>query len=119
MGVTGLWDLLSPAGRRIPVEALGGKVLAVDASIWLTQFVKAIRDPQTGEMSKNAHLLGLFRRLCKLLFLNIKPVLVFDGATPAIKRRTVAARRKQSTPCRAPCHSGCSLCPALLVGLSA
>ena len=50
MGVKGLWRLLLPIGRRISIETLAGKVLAVDASIWLTQFVKAMRDPQTGKV---------------------------------------------------------------------
>ncbi|KAK4754775.1 hypothetical protein SAY87_008532 [Trapa incisa] len=94
MGVHGLWELLAPVGRRVSVETLAGKKLAIDASIWMIQFMKAMRD-DTGEMVKNAHLLGFFRRICKLLFLRTKPVFVFDGGTPALKRRTVIARRKQ------------------------
>ncbi|KAJ0841127.1 putative exodeoxyribonuclease I [Helianthus annuus] len=94
MGVHGLWELLSPVGRRVSVETLAGKRLAIDASIWMVQFMKAMRDEQ-GEMVKNAHILGFFRRICKLLFLRTKPVFVFDGATPALKRRTVIARRRQ------------------------
>jgi hypothetical protein len=35
-----------------------------DASIWLYQFIRAMRTPD-GEMMKNAHLLGFFRRICK------------------------------------------------------
>ena len=65
-----------------------------DASIWMVQFMKAMRD-EKGEMVRNAHLLGFFRRICKLLFLRTKPVFVFDGGTPALKRRTVIARRRQ------------------------
>ncbi|XP_052728328.1 DNA repair protein UVH3 isoform X13 [Vigna angularis] len=94
MGVHGLWELLSPVGRRVSVETLAGKTLAVDASIWMVQFMKAMRD-EKGEMVRNAHLLGFFRRICKLLFLRTKPVFVFDGGTPALKRRTVIARRRQ------------------------
>ncbi|RDX72864.1 DNA repair protein UVH3, partial [Mucuna pruriens] len=94
MGVHGLWELLAPVGRRVSVETLAGKVLAVDASIWMVQFIKAMRD-EKGEMVRNAHLLGFFRRICKLLFLRTKPVFVFDGGTPALKRRTVIARRRQ------------------------
>ncbi|KAI3722327.1 hypothetical protein L2E82_33360 [Cichorium intybus] len=94
MGVHGLWDLLSPVGRRVSVETLAGKRLAIDASIWMIQFMKAMRD-EHGEMVRNAHILGFFRRICKLLFLRTKPVFVFDGATPALKRRTVIARRRQ------------------------
>lgn len=57
------------------------------------QFMKAMRD-ERGDMIRNAHLLGFFRRLCKLLFLRIRPVFVFDGGTPALKRRTLLARRR-------------------------
>lgn len=60
----------------------------------MVQFVKAMRD-EKGEMVRNAHLLGFFRRICKLLFLRTKPVFVFDGGTPTLKRRTVIARRRQ------------------------
>ena len=41
----------------------------------------------------NAHLLGLYHRICKLLFYKIKPVFVFDGAPPQLKRETLARRR--------------------------
>ncbi|KAL3833180.1 hypothetical protein ACJIZ3_007916 [Penstemon smallii] len=94
MGVHGLWELLSPVGRRVSVETLAGKKLAIDASIWMIQFMKAMRD-EKGEMVRNAHILGFFRRICKLLYLRTKPVFVFDGGTPALKRRTVIARRRQ------------------------
>ncbi|KAH9314682.1 hypothetical protein KI387_023309, partial [Taxus chinensis] len=60
----------------------------------MVQFIKAMRDDK-GEMVRNAHLIGFFRRICKLLFLRVKPVFVFDGGTPALKRRTVIARRRQ------------------------
>ncbi|RID59977.1 hypothetical protein BRARA_F03166 [Brassica rapa] len=94
MGVQGLWELLAPVGRRVSVETLAGKRLAIDASIWMVQFIKAMRD-EKGDMVQNAHLIGFFRRICKLLFLKTKPVFVFDGGTPALKRRTVIARRRQ------------------------
>jgi len=64
-----------------------------DASGWIFRFIKAMRDDQ-GELLPNAHLIGFFRRICKLLFYNIRPVFVFDGSTPALKRRTVAERRR-------------------------
>ncbi|KAK9117156.1 hypothetical protein Sjap_016103 [Stephania japonica] len=94
MGVHGLWELIAPVGRRVSVETLAGKRLAIDASIWMVQFMKAMRD-ERGDMVRNAHILGFFRRICKLLFLRTKPVFVFDGGTPALKRRTVIARRRQ------------------------
>eukprot|EP00884_Botryococcus_braunii_P002641 jgi/Botrbrau1/12378/Bobra.0084s0003.2 len=94
MGVKDLWQLLEPVGRRINIEALTNKQLAVDASIWLHQFIKAMRN-EKGEVLQNAHLLGFFRRICRLLFHKIRPVFVFDGATPVLKRRTAIARRRR------------------------
>lgn len=91
MGVSGLWDLLSPVGHRVSNEHVRNKVLAVDISIWLTQFVKAMRDTE-GINIRNAHLLGVLRRCIKLIFLAVKPVLIFDGDTPVLKRRTLAMR---------------------------
>ena len=35
-----------------------------DASIWVNQFIKAMRN-QEGEMVRNAHLQGFFRRICR------------------------------------------------------
>ncbi|KAG9301503.1 hypothetical protein G9A89_008355 [Geosiphon pyriformis] len=64
----------------------------VHASIWLHQFLKAMRDKE-GNGLKNAHILGFFRRICKLLFYHIKPVFVFDGGVPALKRQTCLERK--------------------------
>ncbi|KAI9595498.1 hypothetical protein BDF19DRAFT_440680 [Syncephalis fuscata] len=50
---------------------------------------------EEGKPLENAHLLGFFRRICKLLHHNIKPVFVFDGATPELKRRTIAHRKRR------------------------
>lgn len=44
-------------------------------------------------MLPNAHLLGLFHRLCKLLFYRIKPIFVFDGGIPALKRQTMVGQK--------------------------
>ena len=40
MGIKGFWSLVSPAGHRLDIVTLAGKRLAVDASIWLVQFLK-------------------------------------------------------------------------------
>eukprot|EP00596_Hydrurales_sp_CCMP1899_P004972 CAMPEP_0119038400 /NCGR_PEP_ID=MMETSP1177-20130426/7320_1 /TAXON_ID=2985 /ORGANISM="Ochromonas sp, Strain CCMP1899" /LENGTH=1991 /DNA_ID=CAMNT_0007000961 /DNA_START=161 /DNA_END=6136 /DNA_ORIENTATION=+ len=51
-----------------------------------------MRDDE-GNMIKNAHLIGTMKRILKLLFHRIRPVFVFDGATPQLKIQTVKARR--------------------------
>ncbi|XP_075596680.1 DNA excision repair protein ERCC-5 isoform X1 [Balearica regulorum gibbericeps] len=94
MGVQGLWKLLECAGRPINPETLEGKILAVDISIWLNQAIKGARD-RGGSSIQNAHLLTLFHRLCKLLFFRIRPVFVFDGEAPLLKRQTLAKRRQR------------------------
>lgn len=76
------------------VQTLSGRTLAVDISIWITQFIKAMRD-DTGEVMMNAHLLGSFRRILKMLYHGIRPIFVFDGATPEIKMREVRERRQR------------------------
>ncbi|KAF9581163.1 DNA repair protein rad2 [Lunasporangiospora selenospora] len=94
MGVKGLWELLHPVARPIKLDSLSNKHLAIDASIWLNQFLKGMRDKE-GNVVGNAHIIGFFRRICKLLHYNIKPVFVFDGGTPALKRLTIQERRKR------------------------
>ncbi|KAI4179907.1 MAG: hypothetical protein L6R41_007566 [Letrouitia leprolyta] len=94
MGVTGLWSIVQPCARPIKIETLNRKRLAVDASIWIYQFLKAVRDKE-GNALRNSHVVGFFRRICKLLFFGIKPVFVFDGGAPALKRQTISVRKKR------------------------
>ena len=82
MGVKGLWLHLAPCGRKINMEGLEGQVLAIDVSIWAVQFMYT-----TNSNSNEFGILdGFIRRICKLLFFGIKPVFVFDGQTPTLKK---------------------------------
>ncbi|KAK9377663.1 uncharacterized protein V1513DRAFT_482030 [Lipomyces chichibuensis] len=94
MGVHGLWTILGPIARPVKLESLHGRRLAVDASIWIYHFLKAVRDKE-GNALPNAHIVGFFRRICKLLFHGIRPVFVFDGDAPLIKKQTIAGRKQQ------------------------
>ena len=62
--------------------------------MWLHQLTKGMRDQQ-GNPVPNAHLVGLYHRICKLLYYRIKPVFVFDGGVPVLKKQTIAARHKK------------------------
>ncbi|KAI9652727.1 MAG: DNA repair protein rad2 [Alyxoria varia] len=94
MGVTGLWSVVSPCARPVKIETMAKKRCAVDASIWVYQFLKAVRDKE-GNQLRNSHVVGFFRRICKLLFFGIKPVFVFDGGAPTLKRQTISGRKSR------------------------
>ncbi|XP_037655624.1 DNA repair protein complementing XP-G cells isoform X2 [Choloepus didactylus] len=67
---------------------------SLDISIWLNQALKGVRD-RHGNTIENAHLLTLFHRLCKLLFFRIRPIFVFDGDAPLLKKQTLTKRRQR------------------------
>lgn len=116
MGVQGLWSLLQPVARPVTLETLRDKRLAIDASMWIYQFQMATRDKKTGDTLQGAHIsasfrvprpepgltltslvllhnaVGTFRRIMKLVFYGIKPVFVFDGAAPSLKKRTLVRK---------------------------
>lgn len=94
MGVHGLWKILEPTASPVKLETLRGKVLAIDASIWIYHFLKAMRDPK-GTILTAAHVIGFFRRICKLLFFEIRPVFVFDGAAPVLKMQATNKRSER------------------------
>lgn len=94
MGVHSFWDIVGPTARPVKLESLQEKRMAVDASIWIYQFLKAMRDSE-GNGIKNSHITGFFRRICKLLYFGIKPVFVFDGGVPALKKDTIKQRNER------------------------
>ncbi|CAF2186057.1 unnamed protein product [Rotaria magnacalcarata] len=95
MGVQNFWQLIETTGRPVNMnKGLEGKVLAIDISIWLHQAAKGMRDRQ------NPHIILLLHRICKLLHFKIKPIFIFDGGVPELKRRTLrlfvfSAERRQ------------------------
>lgn len=94
MGVNSLWDIVGQTARPVRLESLSRKKLAIDASIWIYQFLKAVRDAD-GNTLPLSHIVGFFRRICKLLYFGILPVFVFDGGAPALKRQTINRRKER------------------------
>ncbi len=95
MGVK-LTDLVDK--RNLKWEELQGKKVSVDASNVLFQFISSIRQRDgVPLMDKDgnvtSHLVGLFSRVPNLMLKGIRPVFVFDGKAPALKRQTQAKRR--------------------------
>ena len=81
---------LKPDDKITSLETMEGKTMAIDSSIWIYQFQATMRDKE-GRGLVNAHIVGFLRRICKLLFYGIKPVFVFDGGAPALKRSTIVS----------------------------
>ncbi len=87
--------------RKINLEFLSNKKIAIDAFNMIFQFLSTIRQRETGEPLKDSkgnvtsHLSGLFYRNIRFLENNIKPVYVFDGSPPEFKRKTIMEREKR------------------------
>lgn len=84
--------------KSIRLEDLSGRSIAIDAFNTLYQFLTTIRQPDgTPLMDRDgrvtSHISGLFYRTATLLELGIKPVYVFDGTPPELKRKTIEVRR--------------------------
>jgi len=82
--------------RSYKFSKFKGLVVAVDASLLIHQTVIAMRS--SGHDMKNkkgeltSHLNGLFFKILIFLQNQIKPIFVFDGIAPDIKRKTIAKR---------------------------
>jgi flap endonuclease-1 len=83
----------------VELKDLGGKTIAIDAFNAIYQFLSIIRQPDgtplmdgTGKVT--SHLSGLFYRTCNLVEMGIKPVYVFDGVPPVLKRAEIERRHQ-------------------------
>jgi flap endonuclease-1 len=83
-----LWELFHK--EEIEISALKGKVLAVDASPILYQFLSSIRQPDGTPLMDSkenitSHLMGLSTRIPSLMSQGIKLCFCFDGKPPLLK----------------------------------
>lgn len=85
--------------QNIKLEDLSGRVIAIDAYNAIYQFLAIIRQPDgtplkdsTGKTT--SHLSGLFYRTSNLVELGIRPIYVFDGPPPVLKRPELQRRRQ-------------------------
>jgi flap endonuclease-1 len=96
MGVN-LRNIADP--KKIELEDLGGKTVAIDAFNTLYQFLSIIRG-MTGELLRDnkgrvtSHLSGLFYRNMNLLETGLKLIYVFDGTPPKLKSIEIQRRRE-------------------------
>lgn len=88
--------------RKITLDELNNRVIAVDAWNILYQFLSIIRGPDGNPLrdihgNVTSHLSGVFYRNIELISHGISPVYVFDGIPSMLKQKTIEARlnRKQ------------------------
>ncbi|KAJ5066392.1 flap endonuclease 1 [Anaeramoeba ignava] len=105
MGIKGLTNQIKEkAPESVRVEQLKnyfGRIIAIDASTAIYQFLIAVRTGEDGNQLKNqmgevtSHLQGMFYRTIRLIVNGIKPVYVFDGKAPEFKSEELAKRREK------------------------
>ena len=114
MGIKNLSKLLADAApkciKETALENYVGRVVAVDASVYIYQFLAAVRyaDPASesadaagaaGAALTNAdgnvtsHIQGMLHRTIRIMQAGIKPVFVFDGKPPDLKHNELKKRR--------------------------
>ena len=92
--------------QHLTLNDLRGRMLAVDASNMLYQFLALIR-MRDGRLFTDSHghitshLLGLTSRTTRLMAeYDIRPVFVFDGKPPELKSKTLMERRESRNEAR-------------------
>ncbi len=83
--------------RPTSLTSLSGKTIAIDTFNMLYQFLSSIRQPDGTPLKDfkgniTSHLTGLFYRTSRFLKNGIKPVYVFDGKPPKLKKATIEKR---------------------------
>lgn len=103
MGIRGLTKFLreeaSAAVKSHDPSYYQSRVIAIDASVCIYQFLSAIRgpdgEPLTSEDGKiTSHIVGLLSRTINFLNYGIRPVYVFDGKPPEEKAGELDKRRE-------------------------
>src|SRR3989338_4219829 len=87
MGVK-IFDILP--SKDLSWKELEGKIIAVDTSLFLYQFLSSIRQRDGSLLTDSkgrttSHLVGLFSRTINWMEKGIKPVFIFDGKPPELK----------------------------------
>ncbi|CAG5077710.1 Similar to Gen: Flap endonuclease GEN (Drosophila pseudoobscura pseudoobscura) [Cotesia congregata] len=88
MGVTGLWNIITPLSKAVALAELRGKSVAVDLSCWIVD--SSTVGPDDGCLNK--HLRNIFFRTVALLMNGINPVFVLEGTAPVLKHDVIRER---------------------------
>jgi len=96
--------------KKISLRDLKGKTVAIDASLFLYQFLSSIRQADGAPLSDSngevtSHLSGLFQRSASLMGQGIRLIYVFDGSAPALKEKERERRREIKLAAEAKYHA--------------
>lgn len=102
MGIKNLGKFLREntknAVTKIQVKDLEGKTIAIDTSLIMHQFLIAIKtdsiDWQTKEGVATSHIYGIIMKALTYVRRNIKPIFVFDGIAPIMKKEVLDKRKE-------------------------
>ncbi|CAA0816570.1 Flap endonuclease 1 [Striga hermonthica] len=115
MGIKGLTKLLADnapkAMKAQKFESYFGRKIAIDASMSVYRFLIVLGRRGTQMLTNEAgevtsHLQGMFGRTVQLLEAGIKPVYVFDGMPPDLKKNELAKRVSNSLILPLPLQTG-------------
>uniref|UniRef100_A0A7S0EIY2 Flap endonuclease 1 n=1 Tax=Hanusia phi TaxID=3032 RepID=A0A7S0EIY2_9CRYP len=105
MGIKGLTKVIgdnaSEAMKEVEIGSYFGRKVAIDASMSIYQFLIAMQRPDGQAMLTNdagevtSHINGLLMRTTKMLECGIKPLYVFDGKPPELKKETLEERKER------------------------
>nr|WCZ58773.1 Flap endonuclease 1 [Seculamonas ecuadoriensis] len=105
MGIQGLTKLIADVAPAAITEHdfdfYKGRKVAVDASMSMYQFLIAVRNSgmdlvsDTGEVT--SHISGMFYRTIRLFEEGLRPMFVFDGRAPDLKREELNRRSEKQT----------------------
>jgi len=105
MGIKGLTKLLQEKADECmserDIKSYFGRIIAIDASMCLYQFLIAVRSNSVqGQLTNDlgdvtSHIVGFFYRTIRMLENGIKPVYVFDGKPPSFKSAELKKRKEK------------------------
>lgn len=101
MGIKNLYKLITDYApdsiTNTKISDYKNKVIVIDASLVIYQYVIAIRNTGNDFVNNNGemttHILGIVNKSLMLLNLDILPIFVFDGKAPKLKKLTLKNRK--------------------------
>lgn len=103
MGIRGLAKLIEEVApsaiKKRLIQHYCNKVIAIDASVLLYQFITTITSGDGSALANSSgeitsHLVGLLSKVTRMIEAGIKPVFVFDGKPPEDKQGELERRRQ-------------------------